>query len=239
LCRLIDGSSATCERVTDRALNHRFEQRRITRGQSRVTSGAPGSGGRAYEPSGGPEWLDRPGAGERAHRDCATGLDGLECPALPSNQSQRCGTGRIEQRKSISDDGGSAGGVSGRWTGVDGGPTGNVGGLCASAMADAPTTAIVKAHASRNCDIGDTSQEVNERCALQASSIPLDDGSQIYGNERLTFLVAPIRSARRRPKRPCRARAPGGTSTWAGCPNRLALPGTTRALSAKRVFWGE
>jgi hypothetical protein len=132
---------------------------------------------------------DEAESGDEAMR---SGLDACQTPSPGADQSQRCGTDRIEHTKSVNDDGGSAGGVDGRSTGVDGGPTGTLLGLpLASAMAAAPIIARASAHVSLNCFIR-TSCRVARPVA---NDMPIEVWRQMSRTERLTFLVAVIRSA--------------------------------------------
>ena len=90
-------------------------------------------------------------------------------------QSQRYGTGKIEQTNSVSESGGFSGGAVGCSTGVAGGPTGTELGLpFASATAAAPISATASAHTSRIFLI-ETSRPENERvdAATPANAIPL------------------------------------------------------------------
>lgn len=96
-------------------------------------------------------------------------------PAPAATQSQRYGTGKIEQTNPVSESGGFSGGAVGCSTGVAGGPTGAVPGLpCASATAAAPISATASAYTSRIFLIG-TSKQENERvdAATRANAIPL------------------------------------------------------------------
>jgi hypothetical protein len=115
------------------------------------------------------------------------------------DQSQRCGTGRIEQTKSMSEDGGSAGGVLGRSTGVDGGPTGSVLGLCASTIAAAQIIAIARAHMSRNCRIEIPPK--NERTVPKRQAACRLTEVRNGPRQTTPFVLPVIRCASRRPKR--------------------------------------